>query len=506
MNARKNYDNELKSHKHRNPEYAFFCYLYLFILFIALSGCAAISQEKVSSLETKNTDFRRYSVSYDLALSKGYDASTYSKLNTSIEKALKEQNRFRSVKHKKYGDADINILYSIAVNEKTDNRNLSFKKTNLYSVLLSIYSLGTIPFIWHSGSIDSNIEVSFKGKEHSFGLLDRYNYWVSIPSLITGIATGSLSTYSKLPKLLVQRTLEVMEASDIFEPTEKWEPLPATVSPDMIVDLHSRIPKAKAKNRNAVAVVIGNSKYQRSDVPDVRYAVSDANLVAKYLQVSMGYQPENIIYLENATFSDFRTVFGDEKSANARLSSYIQDEDTELFIYYQGHGAPNLSDNSAYLVPVDADPDRISFSGYAVDLLYNNLAKLNVKSSTVILDACFSGAAGDGKMLIKSASPLFIHVEAPEYNLANSAVITASSESQIASWFNDARHSILTYQFLVGLRGKADINEDGKISLKEMKDYLQNRRTGVPYLANRLYGREQMPQIWGDDNKIIFSN
>lgn len=409
---------------------------------------------------------------------------------------------FEHIKNIKYGAADINILYDIKIDENGFYGEGNFNQLTVYPLF---FLAGAIPVVAHSGDIRSNIRISHNNRSQSYDLLDRYEYWVSIPSLILGFASGSLYTFPKFSESLVKRTIELLEASDLFESAPRWEPKPDTISPDLIVDLHSKIPKAKARKRNAIAVVIGNSNYQKPDIPDVKYAISDANLVAKYLQVSLGFLPENIIYLENATLSDFRTIFGDENNPNGRLSSYIMDDNSEVFIYYQGHGAPNLTNQSAYLVPVDADPDRISLSGYAVDLLYGNLSKLNVNSYTVLLDACFSGASGDGKMLIKNASPVFLQADVPSQISANSIVITASSGSQIASWFNDARHSILTYQFLVGLRGDADLNSDGKISLKEMKDFLQNRWTGVPYLANRLYGREQMPQIWGNESKIILA-
>jgi hypothetical protein len=48
-------------------------------------------------------------------------------------------------------------------------------------------------------------------------------------------------------------------------------------------------------------------------------------------------------------------------------------------------------DKSPYLMPVDADPDRIGCQVIRYQHFYKNLAKLNARSVFVILDACFSG-------------------------------------------------------------------------------------------------------------------
>jgi hypothetical protein len=274
------------------------------------------------------------------------------------------------------------------------------------------------------------------------------------------------------------------------------------VAPFLTVDIAKDIPQAKQEKENAVAVIIGNRSY-RGDVPDVAFALRDASLTRKYVEQALGFRPGNIIYMEDATLTDMRVVFGDENNPKGQLSDLVKKEESEVFVFYSGHGAPNVNTNDGYLMPVDGNASRLSFTGYSLNTLYKNLNKLEAKSVSVVIDACFSGAAGNGEMLIQQASPIGIRVNNPAATLKNGSVVTASSGSQIASWYPEKRHGLLTYFYLKGLKGEADLNKDGAISNGEMKIYLSDQNDGVPYYARRIHSRDQQPQVFGNDELII---
>ena len=65
--------------------------------------------------------------------------------------------------------------------------------------------------------------------------------------------------------------------------------------------------------------------------------------------------------------------------------------DTDVFVYYSGHGFPGLTDHKGYLLPVDADPNIAEGTGYGLDMLIGNLQAMGARSVTVVIDACFSG-------------------------------------------------------------------------------------------------------------------
>ncbi len=273
-------------------------------------------------------------------------------------------------------------------------------------------------------------------------------------------------------------------------------------APGLRISIERDIPQAIQQNPDAVAVIIGNRTY-RGDTPDVSFAIRDASMVRRYVEEAMGYRPGNIIYREDATFTDFRVLFGDKDSPQGRLKDMVREGVSDVFIYYSGHGAPDPNTNTGYLMPVDADPNRLSLSGYPLEVLYENLAKLGARSLTVVVDACFSGATGAGDMLIAEASPIGIEIRDPSARIDNGTIITASTGSQIASWHPEKRHGLLTYFFLKGIQGAADFDEDGRITVGELRQYLADPVHGLPYYARRLHSRDQTPQVWGEANKVI---
>ncbi len=267
--------------------------------------------------------------------------------------------------------------------------------------------------------------------------------------------------------------------------------------PELLVDVDVNIPEGRKINENAVAVIIGISEYENTGSVD--YALRDASIIKEYLLKTFGFKEENIIFYKNPGKSELERVFGIKGNYKGQLYNYIREGESEVFIYYSGHGAPGLKDKRAYLLPSDAHPDYVEIEGYPLDLLIENLSKLNVKRVILVIDACFSGAYQKG-MLIAKASPLAIDVIKPAKRLKNGIIITASGEREVASWYPEKKHGLFTYYFLKGISGSADKDGDKVITLGELKEYLKKE---VSYMARRLYGREQHPRIEGKDEEII---
>ena len=243
--------------------------------------------------------------------------------------------------------------------------------------------------------------------------------------------------------------------------------------------------------RDDIAVIIGNADYKKQgkDISNVNPAYADAEGIKQYFMKSKGIKEGNIIYLKDATGAQLLGVFGNEKSHKGKLFNYIKPNKSNVYIYYAGHGAPG-KEGDAYLVPTDTDSQTIEFTGYPLSTLYSNLGKLPAKSMTVILEACFSGGSQSGS-LISRASPIVIQPK-KTFIPNNIKVIAAGSERQMASWEEDSSHSLFTKYFLKAMSGEGDFNKDGKVSDKELKEYLSDTMT---YYARRYYGRDQKVQI-----------
>ena len=255
--------------------------------------------------------------------------------------------------------------------------------------------------------------------------------------------------------------------------------------------------KAYAKNRYAVAVIVGNRDYKNRDIPPVNYAVQDATQVRECLIKTFGYRKGNIIFKTNATKGTFENIFGSSQDYKGMLYDYIVPDKSDVFVYYSGHGAPSLETKKGYILPVDGNPNNVSISGYALELLYGNLAKLKARAITVVTDACFSGAP-----LFKKASPVGIIVKNPLVALKNTTILNSSAGTELSSWYPEKGHGLFTYYFLLGLTGKADINNDKKITMGEFSSYINDN---VPYMARTLHdGRKQTPKYKTyDSNRVL---
>ncbi len=292
-----------------------------------------------------------------------------------------------------------------------------------------------------------------------------------------------------------QKSAQEFVVKAVDQPQRQGE---IAVAGGLSVDVDQNIPQGQKAGQYDVAVVIGNKNYSVAGAPDVEYAVRDAQVMKEYLTRTMGFDPGNIIYAEDATLTRLTGIFGNEQDYRGQLYKWVKPGQSRVFVFYAGHGAPDLDNGEAYFVPVDANPQLLKVQGYKVQVMYDNLARLHAKGLTVVLDACFSGGSPKGN-LFKGTSSLVARVKSTE-KPATALLLASSSGEQVSSWYAEKRHGLFTYFFLKGLQGEADSNRDKRITAGEMRGYLAEQ---VPYMARRLTGNEQTPQISGNDADLL---
>ena len=264
-------------------------------------------------------------------------------------------------------------------------------------------------------------------------------------------------------------------------------------------------PKAREPRADAVAVIIGNSAYKKG-VPRVDYGVRDAEALKLLAVSTLGLDKANVIVLKDANRLEMDTWFGNDKDHKGKLWRVIEEGQSDLYVFYSGHGVPGGQDNNgAFLLPVDADPNHAGLTGYPLQQLLDNLAKLPAKSTTVFVDACFSGRSPDAREtpLITKASPVIALL--PKVTVDNGKKINlfaAAEPTQFASWDMEKGHGIFTRYVLSGLAGEADENKDKEVTAGELDDYLRKQ---VRRAARRAHGREQDPTFVGADRGFVIA-
>ncbi len=262
-------------------------------------------------------------------------------------------------------------------------------------------------------------------------------------------------------------------------------------------DVDLNIPKTTIKNKDAFAVVIGNAQYAHTS--SVNFAVHDARAMKQYLVDALGFYEENVFVIENATNADFQKWFGTERSHRGRLYNLAYENietNTDLFIFYAGHGAPDPNTKSGYFLPVDCDPNFIDVTAYSGELLFNNVNKIGARSTTIVLDACFSGQG-----IVTGLSA--VAIKPKDFGtIQNGVIISSSSGTQPSAWYEEKNHGLFTYYFLKALQEPAtDRDANGNVTIDEIFGYVSDM---VPRKARGLRNLDQNPTIQGDSRDRVF--
>jgi hypothetical protein len=241
------------------------------------------------------------------------------------------------------------------------------------------------------------------------------------------------------------------------------------------------------------AVVIGISKY-RGRIPSLKYADRDAQAFHEYLATNLGLPRDNLTLLlnEQATLTTLKRVLGTE------LRRKAGEKDT-VVIFFAGHGAPEADATSAdddglekYLVPHDADPADLYTTALPMREIETILQRLASERVVFIADACYSGAAS-GRTFATASRRAFVS-DTFLNRLARGrgrVVLTASRAGEVSEERDLLRHGVFTYYLLEGLRGAADTDRDGFVTVDEAYAYVS--RTVPPAT-----GQGQHPQKKGD--------
>jgi len=228
--------------------------------------------------------------------------------------------------------------------------------------------------------------------------------------------------------------------------------------------------------------------------PSAPYARRDASVFREYAAqlFGIGDDPSRLYFRadDEVTGTEFRKVFG----AGGWLARRVT-PGTDVVVYFAGHGISDLKTRQSYLLPNDGDPAYPAQTGYALAELYDRLAAMGARSVTVFVDACFSGRSRDGSQLLAGSRGVVVSLEHPALRSPGMAVFSAAQGDQLANAFPAGQHGLFTYWTLAGLRGGADADKDGAVSVSELDRFLRNN---VPKAAAAL-DREQTPEVVARD-------
>ena len=262
-------------------------------------------------------------------------------------------------------------------------------------------------------------------------------------------------------------------------------------------NIRSVIP-AKTKRPNSVGVVFGVNNYE--NMSPAPYADNDAVIMKEYFEKILGVEQVLLFTNKDVSISRLNRMFNPDYGD---LKKVITKGETEIFVYFSGHGVPDKSGSNTYLFPYDGIKEDLETFAYNTNILYQNLSKLEAKSVTVILDACFSGSSRKSDLHkeenLVAQKGVRVRPNKPWMNNETFTMITSSSGEETSLGYDHSETGIFTYYFCAGLQGKADYNGDKVITLGELKKYVIEN---VVDHSKKISG-VQTPEFIGDENRIL---
>jgi hypothetical protein len=179
-------------------------------------------------------------------------------------------------------------------------------------------------------------------------------------------------------------TVATSEPDDTPEPPHPQPAHPVPQPPPVAAALPDSLPAPAnpASFGTFIALLIGNDKYEQARPLDT--PVSDVEALETVLQSRYGFR---VTVLKNATRHD---ILGALEKLKGSL-----DENSNVLIYYAGHGHLDKAENRGYWLPVDAE-DKNPDNWIANDDITSKVKAMAARHVLVVADSCYSGSMTRG--------------------------------------------------------------------------------------------------------------
>lgn len=242
-------------------------------------------------------------------------------------------------------------------------------------------------------------------------------------------------------------------------------------------------PQSATDGSNAWAVVVGIESY-RENLPDADAAEADARAFAELARTTLNVPEQNIKLLigDRASRADMSAAIFEWLPRNAVQPG------GRVYVFFSGHGSPDVQSGDAYLLPYDANPTYIKSGGLPIAAVQKTLSDLHGQQVYVFLDSCFSGS-GERSVLPEGTRPV-VPVKKIEPT-TNVVTLSAAGPDETTGAHASRRHGLFTFHLLKGLSGVADADSDSNVSVDELHAHVQ-REVSV---EARRQNRDQTPTL-----------
>lgn len=232
--------------------------------------------------------------------------------------------------------------------------------------------------------------------------------------------------------------------------------------------------------RKAVGISIGVGAFRDPDVPGVKFAARDAEVMARYFRAVGGVSSKRIKVMtdDHALKDDLAEVFEEWLPTQAESGGLV-------FIFFSGRAVVDPLTGAVSLLPHEGSP-KASRKSFSLRRLHTALSRLPIQQAIVFLDVALSTPSAPGSL--DGKEPVWGAADLLDGKIVQ--MISVSNRMQQSHQYEEGRHGLFTYHLLKGLGGAADGDHNGTVAVGELFEYA---RTRVASAARSDYGNEQEP-------------
>lgn len=216
------------------------------------------------------------------------------------------------------------------------------------------------------------------------------------------------------------------------------------------------------------AVFVGANSYDdQKNYHTLQVCVADATALMQQF-ASNGFSTERMQLITDTTQDNYPSR-GNILNTLQTTAAATEPDDLLIF-YYSGHG--DVGGNESYLVPRDGWAASLKDTAISVLRVKQIMRKAPARNKVIILDTCHAGApiGSKGKTHM---SPAFIrHVFEEAEGIA---ILSSCTRNQLSYQSEERGQSAYTYFLLQALRGQADREEKGVVTVRDLNNYVTNK-------------------------------
>jgi hypothetical protein len=241
------------------------------------------------------------------------------------------------------------------------------------------------------------------------------------------------------------------------------------------------------------AFLVGVRKYPAtSGLRDLQYTERDVEELAEVLKTG-GYRPENVMLMTQTQGAADTRYLPLGTNIEKELENLLRDrrEADTVLVAFAGHGVQFQGEEEAFFCPANASlEDKTTL--VSLTKVYRELDQCRARFKVLLSDACRNdpiAARARGRLLELESVSRPQRLQLPQ----GMAALFSCSEGETAYEHEELGHGVFFHYVIEGLRGAADMKNNGQIELEGLSLYTRQRV--LDYVRAKLDGKRQMPHL-----------